>query len=147
MLRTFGFSTLLLVFTAAVAPAQVRDRPAFTCEDTDGWNDDRASHCEIREETIAGGNPLDVDAGSNGGIRVHGWERSEVLVRARIVGTGDTDAEARQMVSQVRLEAAGGQVRARGPEQQGDRHWTVSYDRAIATGRSATTSASRRTRK
>jgi len=131
MLRTFAFSTLLLIFAVPSAPAQGRDGSRFTCDDVGGWNDDRASHCEIREDTVAGGNPLDVDAGPNGGIRVRGWERSDVLVRARIVGYGDTDTEARQVVSQVRLDTGGGQVRARGPERQGDRHWTVSYDISV----------------
>ena len=38
-------------------------------------NEDRARHCEMREDTIGGANPLDIDAGRNGGIRVRGWDR------------------------------------------------------------------------
>ena len=39
----------------------------------------------MREDTIGGANPLDIDAGRNGGIRVRGgWDRGDVLVRSKI---------------------------------------------------------------
>jgi len=126
MLRTFGFSALLLALAITAPSAQ--GRSTLSCDDDHDWDDERASHCEMREETLAGGNPLDVDAGPNGGIRVRGWERSDVVVRARIIAYADTENEARQVASQVRIETGGGQVRARGPEAQGDRRWNVSYE-------------------
>ena len=82
----------------------------------------------MREETISGVNPLDVDAGRNGGIRVRGWDRGDVLVRARIVGYAETDAEARRVVSGVRLVTAGGSVRAEGTDGGRDAHWSVSFE-------------------
>src|SRR5207248_1580423 len=57
-----------VALTAVVASAQFRDNP---CGDGN-WNSDRASHCEAREATIGGANPLDIDAGRNGGISVRG---------------------------------------------------------------------------
>jgi hypothetical protein len=126
MLRTFGFSAFLLLIAVPV-PGQIRLESSFDCEDV--GNSDRETYCEIREETLAGGNPLDVDAGPNGGIRVRGWERGEILVRARVVGHADTEQEARQLVAGVRVDTGGGQVRAQGPERGGgDRHWAVSYE-------------------
>ena len=47
-------------------------------------NRDRASHCEIREFTLNDTGRLNVDAATNGGIRVTGADRSNVLVRARV---------------------------------------------------------------
>ena len=129
MRRTFGLTAILLLI-AAPAPGQVRLESDFDC-DRIGTHDDRETWCEIREETLAGGNPLDVDAGPNGGIRVRGWDRGEILVRARVVGTAETEEEARRLVAGVRVDTGGGQVRAQGPEAVGGRrdgHWHVSYE-------------------
>jgi hypothetical protein len=125
---TFGCPAVLVLAVAVNAPAQTRHLEARECED---MSSDRAYHCEVREETLSGGNPLDVDASPNGGIRVQGWDRTDVLVRARIVGYADTDDEARQIASQVRIETGGGQIRARGPERGDDRRWSVSYELSV----------------
>src|SRR5436190_19395599 len=92
------------------------------------YNNDRASHCEVREDTVGGANPLDVDAGRNGGIRVRGWDRGDVLVRSRIAAHADTDAEARRIVSGIRIETTGGTVRAVGPDSSRDAGWAVSFE-------------------
>lgn len=124
MHRTFGCSAFLLLAVSA-AVAQTRYLEVKECEDR---SRDRASHCEVREETMAGGNPLDIDATPNGGIRVRGWDRSDVVLRANIVGYADRYDEARQIASQVRIETGGGQVRARGPQRLDDAYWTVSFE-------------------
>ena len=131
MLRTVIATTTLAAALTAAAFAQSRTQGfgrAGSAWCNDGGNGDRASFCEVREETISGVNPLDVDAGRNGGIRVRGWDRGDVLVRARIVGYADTDAEARRVVSGVRLVTAGGSVRAEGPDGGRDAHWSVSFE-------------------
>src|SRR6059036_3434219 len=96
-----------ITLTAVAASAQFRDNP---CGDGN-WNSDRATHCEVREATIGGANPLDIDAGRNGGIRVRGWDRGDVLVRSIIHTTADTDADARRIASAVRIDTAGSSVR------------------------------------
>ena len=124
-------TTTLATALAAAAFAQPRSQGfgrAGSAWCNDGGNGDRESFCEVREETIPGVNPLDVDAGRNGGIRVRGWDRGDVLVRARIVGYAETDAEARRVVSGVRLVTAGGSVRAEGPDGGRDAHWSVSFE-------------------
>jgi len=132
MLRTLFISvTIVTALTAAGLTAQTRDRGNnrsgnTSCADYGG--SDRASYCEVREATIGGANPLDIDAGRNGGIRVHGWDRGDVLVRARIIGQADTDAEARQMVSGVRVDTTGGSVKAEGPDASGENSWSVSFE-------------------
>src|SRR5439155_23827904 len=87
----------------------------------------RASHCEIREDTIGGANPLDIDSGPNGGIRIRGWDRGDVLVRSKITGYADTDADARRLVSGVRIDTGGGRVRADGPSTGRDEHGYVNF--------------------
>lgn len=131
MLRILCVTTTLATALAAAGLAQSRTqdfaRPADAwCADS-GRSDDRASYCEVREDTIGGANPLDVDAGANGGIRIHGWDRGDVLVRARIVGYANSDADARRVVAGVRIETAGGQIRAGGADT-GDSHWSVSFE-------------------
>ena len=124
MLRHLSTSARLLLFASA-ASAQTRSLESEDCGD---MSSDRAYHCEVREETLTGGNPLDVDASPNGGIRVRGWDRQDVVLRARVVGYADTDAQARQVASQVRIETGGGEIRARGPQSGGDASWSVSFE-------------------
>jgi putative adhesin len=131
MLRNVLATTILATALAAAAFAQPRTQGfgrTGTAWCNDGGNNDRASFCEVREETVSGVNPFDVDAGRNGGIRVRGWDRGDVLVRAKIVGDAETDAEARRVVSGVRIVTAGGNVRAEGPEGRGDANWSVSFE-------------------
>src|SRR5262252_360727 len=97
----------------------------------DQWNSDRPSYCEIREETIATGavNPLDVDAGQNGGIRVRGWDRPDVHMRARVNASAASEAEARQLVAGVRIVTGGGTIHAEGPQSsRGEGGWSVSFE-------------------
>jgi DUF4097 and DUF4098 domain-containing protein YvlB len=124
MPRVFGCFAFLLLALSTVA-AQTHYLERAECDDE---SRDRASHCEVREESFAGGNPLDVDATPNGGIRIRGWDRSDVLLRSRIVGYADREDEARQIASQVRIDTGGGRIRAEGPRQVGDAYWNVSFE-------------------
>jgi len=131
LLRTFWVTATLTVALSAGMPAQSRDRASgrsgdMSCDD--GYNDRRASHCEIREDTIGGANPLDVDATPNGGIHIRGWDRGDVLVRSRVVAQARTDANARRLVSGVRVDTSGGRIRAEGPSRGDDESWSVSFD-------------------
>src|SRR2546423_8429913 len=55
-----------------------------------------AVHCEIKEQTLpASGGLIKVDGRQNGGVAIKGWERNEVLVRARVQTTALSQAEAR----------------------------------------------------
>jgi DUF4097 and DUF4098 domain-containing protein YvlB len=118
-------SAFLLLISALDAPAQTRRLEDDECGDI---SSDRAYHCEVREETLAGGVPLDVDASPNGGIRVRGSDRSDVALRVRVVGYADSDEAARQIASQVRVDTGGGRVRAQGPQRTGHGYWTASFE-------------------
>jgi hypothetical protein len=99
----------------------------LTCANA-GYGGERARHCEMREQTLPSIGHLTVDAGQNGGATVKGWLRSDVLVRARVEASGDTEASAANMASRVMIDASGGQVRAIGPEPANNSWWSVSYE-------------------
>src|SRR3954447_23241152 len=131
-MKVAAFAAALLgaMCTVTVSPeSRSRTTPAAAgCDDH--YNSDRPSYCEVREETIATGavNPLDVDAGQNGGIRVRGWDRPEVHMRARVTAWADTDAAARQAVAGVRVVTGGGSIHAEGPASGGNGGWSVSFE-------------------
>jgi putative adhesin len=127
MLRALLLTTTFAAALGAGVLAQSRDRhtDANDCADR---SSNRASYCEVREETLGGANPLDVDTGGNGGITVRGWDRGDVLMRARIIAHADSDAEARRIASGVRIDTAGGNIRADGPRTDQDSSWSVTIE-------------------
>lgn len=101
------------------------------CGDNRGSRD-RGHACEVRDTKLgAPGSALTVDAAPNGGIRVEAWDQPDVLVRAVVQTWADTDAEARDLLPQVRVQAAGASVSADGPDRDGEqrrnRGWSVSF--------------------
>ncbi len=109
-----------------VEQAAITDDP---CRDSDRWDDDQYRHCEVREQRLPAG-PLAVDAGQNGGIRVEGWDGSDILVRAVVQASARQEADAKQLASEVEIRAGGGRVSATGPDRSGRGNrqwWSVSY--------------------
>jgi len=113
--------------TATIATAQKKSEGAMNCRDT--WNSDRLQgHCEINEQTLPAGGPIAVDGGRNGGVAVKGWDRAEILVRARIQTAASTQPEADQLAKVIRIETAGLRIHAQGPEQNDNAQWWVSFE-------------------
>ena len=119
--------------SATVASAQTRR--SFSDDD---WcrNNSRnrdVRHCEVRESTMPGVNPIDIDAGQNGGIQLHGWDRADVRIRARIEAYGETEAEARSLAAGVRIDTTATSVRAEGPSMRDrdNQHWSVSFEISV----------------
>lgn len=125
-------AAVLLAAMAVTLPAQDgssfgRSEAAWCRESA--WNRDRdARHCVVREQTLTGAAALSVDASANGGIRVRGWDRSETRLRARVEAWARGDARAREIVDSVRIDTAGGRIRADGPNTGGNESWHVSYE-------------------
>jgi DUF4097 and DUF4098 domain-containing protein YvlB len=116
-------SLLLAIVTAATLAAQV------PCADNERQgNRDRANHCEIREYTLNDTGRLIVDASKNGGIRVTGADRANVLIRARVNASAPSMDEAKALATQVAVQATPGNIHASGPENLRDRGWAVSYE-------------------
>lgn len=129
LLARAAFLCMALCLATTAAFAQKDNSRSLSCRN---YNDDdsRARHCEVKEQTMAAtGGTLNVDGRRNGGISIKGWERNEILLRYRIETQAQTQAEADSLAAQVRVNAAGAQIRADGPEQNNnDAHWSVSYE-------------------
>jgi len=122
------FMTAGLLMAAAVALSQQLGAQEV---DQDEWcqvESDKPSACEVRSFTLQSSGSLEVDAEPNGSISVEGWDRSETMVYARVVARGDSEDDAADMVSAVRVEVDGSSIESSGPRtRSGDRWWSVSY--------------------
>ena len=119
-----------VVLALGVVPVAAQERRSADewCRES-GWNDERARACDVREYTVPAG-AIRIDAGPNGGVRVIGGPRADTLVRARVVTTASTQADADALSRQVQVATAGGTVKATGPDTSGvrTRGWHVSYE-------------------
>jgi hypothetical protein len=129
-----GVLILIVACTASVPAFSQKESHKGKSHDSlacnDNWGDSRlANHCEIKEQTMpATGGTIDVDGKMNGGVSIKGWDRSEILMRARVQSTGTTQAEADELAKQVNIETAGAKIFASGPENRKDHWWSVSYE-------------------
>jgi hypothetical protein len=139
MLRTLSLTAVL--FAAAFTAIDAQPRRSDFQRSAEDWCDqgdsDRGYFCEVREDTLAGTNALDIDASPNGGIRVRGWDRADSAVRSRVSAHADSDDQARQIVSQIRVDTGGGRIRAHGPTQR-EGGWSVSYEVSVPNGANLT---------
>lgn len=128
---------VLIVIVACIASVPAfsqkeghKDKSHDSLACRDNWGDSRlVNHCEIKEQTLpATGGTIDVDGKMNGGVSIKGWDRSEILMRARIQATGPTQAEADELAKQVNIETAGAKIFASGPENRNNHWWSVSYE-------------------
>jgi len=102
------------------------------CRDDGGG--DRGHYCEVREMSmLAPAGVLAVDAKPNGGIKIVGSDRRDVQIRAKVVARADTDDQAQAMARQVAVRTDGS-IRSEGPESDGDRNWSVSYEISVPAG-------------
>jgi hypothetical protein len=128
-LRRSAFILMLTIVSALSAFAnkdEDKDK-AMACRDD--WHSDRLlSHCEIKEQTLPAAGAISVDGRQNGGVSIKGWDRNEILARARIQTAAPTQAEADALAQQITIETAGAKIFARGPETRRDYFWSVSYE-------------------
>jgi DUF4097 and DUF4098 domain-containing protein YvlB len=119
----------VLTLNASAALAQSVDEDWLErCRDSDRWGRSRAVHCEVRETRLpATGRMITVDGRENGGVDIEGWDRNEILVRARVQAHADSDQEARELAGRVNIETAGANIRAEGPSSRRSDSWSVSY--------------------
>lgn len=126
-LRYALLTCALVALAGAAVQAQKKSEGSLQCRE--GRDVDRLySHCEIKEQTLPAGGAITVDGKQNGGISIKGWDRGEILVRAKIESRAPTQAEADSLAQQIRIETAALNIRAEGPESRGDYQWYVSYE-------------------
>lgn len=90
----------------------------------DNWNGDKVSLRDLREFTVPATGNLNVDGGRNGGVSVKGENRSDVFIRACVQAWGNSEGEARALLSGIRIDT-GAVVKA---ESAVDQNWAVSYE-------------------
>ena len=98
------------------------------CRDHGRW-DEHARYCEVRVEHLASvSGALDVDARENGAVEIIGGTTSGIVVHELVEAEASTDADAKDLASQVHVTTSGGRIHADGPPEHGHwRSWTVSY--------------------
>jgi len=121
-----------LVITTPFVPAAAVVQPQVAddwCRNTN--NGERARHNEVREFSVpAAGATLTVDASPNGGIKVDGEARADIIGQACVNATAATDEQAQALAQRVEIVATADRVSATGPAQQqlSEREgWSVSY--------------------
>ncbi len=128
-------ATALLALLIAAAPAALNAQADPVRVDRDvecSWNNDRDNYCEHREYALEARDRLDVDAGTNGGIEVVGWDRNEIQLVAKIQAwSRDGDAEALADGIEIRT---GGTIEARGHRTRSREGWAVSFELRVPRG-------------
>lgn len=116
-----------LLLVARPAAAQAPSGWEARCQ---RWNHDdgRRTVCEERETRMAARGALKVDGRENGGVSVRAYEGRDVVVRAQVQAVAPTADEAHRIAGQVRVSTSGETIRADGPDVEGRRHWSVSYE-------------------
>lgn len=114
-------------FAAGAVFAQKKAEGSLNCNDNRSY-DRLYGHCEIKEQTLAAGGVVNVDGKQNGGIAIKGWDRNEILVRARIESRAPSQSEADMLAPQVRIETGALNIHAEGPDARDDYQWYVSYE-------------------
>ena len=131
MKRWLGHTLLVVALIAlanGAAMAQKDSKSSLDCRDS-WWDGGRLeNHCEIREQTLAAGGTITVDAGQNGGISVKGSDRGDILVRSRIQTAARSQSEADELSKQILIETGGSRIHAAGPDQRRDLNWSVSFE-------------------
>jgi DUF4097 and DUF4098 domain-containing protein YvlB len=129
-------SAVVALFAALPAEAQRTEDPARSAADwladcrsrSRDWSWNRETACEVRDTTFrARDGRLTIDGGQNGSVSVHGWDQSEVRVVARMQAQARSEADARELLRDIRIEA-GTTVRADGARARRDEGWSVSFD-------------------
>ncbi len=118
-----------LVWTAPAVHAQHADHGWLDrCRDN-ARGEDRPRYCEERTMGAhAGGGPITVDGGQNGGARVTGWDRDSIDVIARIQTNAHSEDEARALAHDISISVSNGTIHADGPSSHGGASWSVSFD-------------------
>lgn len=123
-----ALAPLLAILGIATAAAQPTDSDKG-CTERWGGGRNREHACEVRELTVRPSGTLSVDASPNGGVRVTGTDRKDVLVRAIVHTWAQSEDDARAMFKEIVVEADN-TIRAQGPNQYGNGRtgWSVSYE-------------------
>jgi len=126
--RATRITPFLMLILAGLAPSPSLAQRVVPDDEwcrEDSRTDGQERYCEVREYSLAPRALVKVDAAPNGSIRVEGWDRNEITLRARVSawsGTGEPQA----IVQDIDI-GTGETVSAVGPEAGRRAGWSVSY--------------------
>lgn len=120
-------ASLLAALPAAAQRGQGQEK-SLNCNDRNFNQNRMVTHCEMREQTLGFAGRMTIDPGTNGGVSIKGWDRGDVLIRAKVEAAGDDEMAAKAVASQIHLNLSAGQVTTMGPEQGRHQNWSVSYE-------------------
>jgi putative adhesin len=113
----------IIISSASAAPDTERQ-----CSANDSHSDGLVSYAESREQRLALASMNQINPGQNGSIAVHGWNQSDVLVKACLRTAAESDADARALASQVAIVRGPGSIEPDGPASTHRRQWNLSYE-------------------
>jgi DUF4097 and DUF4098 domain-containing protein YvlB len=124
----------LAVVAAAFAlvpwqPARAQDMPSSSrnCS-TNHYGNGLEPYSETRDQKLPASATNRVNPGQNGSVMIHGWNQADVLVRACIQVGAPSEAEARSLISAVKIARGPGDIEPDGPVQDEQHRWDVSYE-------------------
>src|SRR5262245_36525432 len=119
---------LALTLVPALAAAQTDDTDWLDRCRNDYGNNDRERSCTVRVSGFRPGRgAISVSPGTNGGVKVMGWDRDSVSVHARIQAQAETVADARDLARGVQVSRSGNTLTADGPETGRRESWSVEF--------------------
>jgi hypothetical protein len=124
------FLSLFAVAALAQTAAAQRSGEEWVeqCRRNTRQNDDRVTHCEVRETRIPARGTLRIDGEQNGGVSVRAHEGRDIVVQARVQTHARSADAARELAGRIRVDTDG-TIRATGPETSGrNQGWAVSYE-------------------
>lgn len=124
-----SYGLALLIICLAAATGLAAPHGGF-CENYKHSNGKKVAFNDLREITLPNLSLLEVDGKRNGGIKVTGENRADILIRACVRTWAESDAAARAFANNTRIETAGF-VRAENPDESAK--WSVSYQILVPT--------------
>lgn len=121
--KSFYIFLLVIVCFSTSVFAQEKSKNYEFCSNNNWNGNDRVSANELREINVSPTGLLTVDGKKNGGIKVLGENRSDILVRACVQAWAKSEEEAQSLVKAVRIET-GSVIQA---SNTSDENWSVSY--------------------
>jgi len=120
-----------LLLPSAAALCLLAGQALLAADDctSEHWNWNRQpTVAESREQRLPAAAHTMINPGPNGGIRVHGWNNSDVLVKACIHASAPTEEEANALLKEVKIARGADNLQPDGPSGSHSRHWDVSYE-------------------
>ncbi len=122
-MKTCAVALLLGMLSISAVSAAEDD----SCSANHSWWGSGSGFAQSRQERLPSAAVNYVNPGQNGSVRIHGWNDSDVLVKACIQTQAPSDAEAHDLASHVRITNGAGHIEASGPANRDRYSWSVSY--------------------